>query len=120
MYCDIINDKIVNPSNIKGSREFDIDYTYFISCAEGYLIYDKKQDKIVVNPNFSKEQKEKSILDEIREYEEKLEILDKKRIRAICEPSIKNENTQESWLDFYNTQIIEIREKITNLKKIIE
>ena len=35
MYCDIIDNKIVNPSNITGSREFDIDYTYYISCAEG-------------------------------------------------------------------------------------
>ena len=116
MYCDIIDDKIVNPSNICGAREFDIDYTYYISCAEGYLVYDKNQDKIVVNPNFQKEEKQKNIVQQIKNYENKLEELDKKRIRAICEPSIKDEETQETWLDFYNSQVVEIREKILNLK----
>ena len=131
MYCDIIDDKIVNPSNICGAREFDIDYTYYISCAEGYLVYDKNQDKIVfqpvqnplsiqdkivANPNFQKEEKQKNIVQQIKNYENKLEELDKKRIRAICEPSIKDEETQETWLDFYNSQVVEIREKILNLK----
>ena len=116
MYCDIIDDKIVNPSNICGAREFDIDYTYFISCAEGYLIYDPIQDDIIINSNFNAEQKQRNIVQQIKNYENKLEELDKKRVRAICEPSIKDEETQETWLDFYNSQVVEIREKILNLK----
>lgn len=116
MYCDIIDNKIVNPSNISGKREFDIDYTYFISCAEGYLIYDPIQDDIIINSNFNAEQKQRNIVQQIKNYENKLEELDKKRVRAICEPSIKDEETQETWLDFYNFQVVEIREKILNLK----
>ena len=116
MYCDIIDNKIVNPSNISGKREFDIDYTYFISCAEGYLIYDPIQDDIIINSNFNAEQKQRNIVQQIKNYENKLEELDKKRVRAICEHSIKDEETQETWLDFYNSQVVEIREKILNLK----
>lgn len=116
MYCDIIDNKIINPSNISGKREFDIDYTYFISCAEGYLIYDPIKDDIIINSNFNAEQKQKNIVQQIKNYENKLEELDKKRIRAICEPSIKDEEIQETWLDFYNSQVVEIREKILNLK----
>lgn len=115
MYCDIIDNKIVNPSNISGSREFDIDYNYFISCAKDYLIYDENLDKIVINPNFRNSQDKKNILLEIQKYNKELEEIDKKRIRAICEPSIKNEETQETWLDFYNSQVVEIRNKIIEL-----
>ena len=120
MFCDIIDDKIVNPSNISGAREFEIDYTYYISCAEGYLVYDKNQDKIVVNPNFQKEEKQKNLLVLIKNYENELEELDKKRVRAICEPSIKDEETQETWLDFYNSQVAEIRQNLNTLKTEIE
>ena len=120
MYCDIIDNKIVNPSNITGSREFDIDYTYYISCAEGYLVYDSEQDKIIVNTEFKENQKKKKILQEVARYEKKLEELDKKRVRAICEPSIKDEETQETWLDYYNTQVKELRAELSILKETIE
>ena len=42
--------------------------------------------------------------------------LDIKRIRAICEPAIKNEATGETWLDYYNSQIIALREELKGLK----
>lgn len=45
------------------------------------------------------------IQNEIRKNEirTELENLDKKRIRAIAEPSMKDEN--QSWLEFYNNQV---------------
>jgi len=46
--------------------------------------------------------------------------LDTKRIRAVCEPSVKNEETGETWLEFYNNQICEIRIKINDLNNQIE
>lgn len=39
--------------------------------------------------------------------------LDKRRIRAIAEPSQKDENT--TWLQFYNAQIQELRTQIAGL-----
>lgn len=41
--------------------------------------------------------------------------LDSKRIRAICEPSIKDELTGETWLDYYNNQVAVLREELKNL-----
>ena len=41
--------------------------------------------------------------------------LDSKRIRAICEPSIKDETTGETWLDYYNSQVKVLREELKNL-----
>lgn len=48
-----------------------------------------------------------------------LQGLDLKRIRAVCEPSIKNENTGETWLEYYNSQIFEKREQLQELQERI-
>lgn len=42
----------------------------------------------------------------------KIEELDKKRIRASLEPSVKDETTGQTWLEFYNTQITDLRSQI--------
>lgn len=41
--------------------------------------------------------------------------LDKKRVRAICEPEIKDEETGQTWLEYYTLQIQELREEIKNI-----
>lgn len=45
------------------------------------------------------------------EIQTELEELDKKRIRAIAEPSMKDEN--QTWLEFYNNQIKELRKELS-------
>ena len=61
--------------------------------------------------------KQLKIQNAIRENEIliKLDELDKKRIRAIAEPSLKNENT--TWLEFYNSQITELRKELAEITK---
>ena len=61
--------------------------------------------------------KQLKIQNAIRENEIliKLDELDKKRIRAIAEPSLKNENT--TWLEFYNSQITELRKELSEITK---
>ena len=49
------------------------------------------------------------------EIEKELSNLDLKRIRAVCEPSIKDEETNETWLEYYNKQVIELREELKRL-----
>lgn len=44
-----------------------------------------------------------------------IEELDQKRIRAGFEPSIKDESTGQTWLDYYNLQIVDLRTQIANL-----
>ncbi len=43
--------------------------------------------------------------------------LDLKRIRAVCEPSVKDENTGETWLEFYNAQVLDLRNQINTLRE---
>lgn len=52
-----------------------------------------------------KQERYNAILDEIR-------LLDEKRVRAICEPSIKDEVTGETWLEYYNKQVLELRRRL--------
>ena len=56
---------------------------------------------------------------EIRKSEITQELLelDSKRIRAICEPSVKDETTGETWLDYYNSEVERLR---TELKELNE
>lgn len=41
--------------------------------------------------------------------------LDKKRIRAGFEPSVKDETTGQTWLDYYTSQILDLRAQIVTL-----
>lgn len=62
--------------------------------------------------------KQLKIQNEIRknEIQRELDTLDKKRIRAIAEPSMKDEN--ESWLEFYNKQIKTFRDELAQLNNL--
>jgi len=53
----------------------------------------------------------------VKEYEIQLQIdeIDKKRIRALCEPELKDPETGITWLDYYNSQILELRNRIQEL-----
>jgi len=62
---------------------------------------------------YKKAKKEKEIL--IEKIKKEIEETDLKRIRAICEPSIKDETINQSWLEYYNDEILKLREKINQL-----
>lgn len=49
------------------------------------------------------------------QLEVQLEELDKKSIRAMREPSVKDESTGQTWLEFYNAQILDLRAQLTAL-----
>lgn len=49
------------------------------------------------------------------ELQAKIDELDKRRIRAICEPSIKDSVTGQSWLEYYTEYIVSLREEISAL-----
>ena len=59
--------------------------------------------------------KQLKIQNAIRQQEilDELEILDKKRIRALAEPSLIDCDT--TWLEHYNTKIIALREELSQL-----
>lgn len=49
---------------------------------------------------------------QIEKIKTELAELDTKRIRAVCENEIKDETTGQTWLDYYNAQVKELRAKL--------
>ena len=67
-------------------------------------------------PHYTQEeQAEIERQERIGEIKQNLYELDLKRIRAVCENEIKDEQTNESWLEFYNKQITELRAELNSL-----
>ena len=61
------------------------------------------------------EQAEKKRQFDIQKIKSELAELDSKRIRAICENETKDAETGETWLDYYNNQIRELRSQLASL-----
>ena len=49
----------------------------------------------------------------LKEIQDELDELDKKRIRALAEPSLKDDDT--TWLEYYNSQISELRTEYNSI-----
>lgn len=78
----------------------------YISDNEKYIY---SEEKIIPNPNYEKILKERNKSEKISQIIEKLNELDSKRIRAVCENQIKDSQTGETWLEYYNSQANELR-----------
>src|SRR5574344_462689 len=59
-----------------------------------------KDNKITMNPNYENEIKERQKEEHNLKIETQISEIDKKRIRAISEPSVKDENSGETWLEY--------------------
>ena len=90
---------------------------------EGFIMnrgaYTRKYDEIIENGQAVKNKNYESEQEEILKEKTRLELLrqlddiDKKRIRAVCEPAMKTET--QSWLEYYNQRIFEIRQVMAEL-----
>lgn len=83
--------------------------TDYISDNDKYIY---SEEKIIPNPNYEKILKERNKSEKISEIIEKLNELDSKRIRAVCENQIKDTQTGETWLEYYNSQANELRNEL--------
>ncbi len=88
-------------------------YNEFIQEPLKYIYAD---GKIVENPNYENEKQREFIEKRLDEITQELEILDAKRIRAVCEDEVKSERSGETWLDYYNAQIYDLRVEYKSLE----
>lgn len=58
-------------------------------------------------------QKEKEI--QIEDLKSQIEEIDKKRIRAMAEPQLKDADSGQTWLEYYTQQILALRAQIAGL-----
>lgn len=115
MYVEIKDSKLISwcANPYKDYVEVDIDYSTFdpekYSVIEGILtnISETEEYKTKVN----EKEKEASLKD----LKFQIEDLDKKRIRAIAEPSLKDGETGQTWLEYYTEQIQALRVQVNSL-----
>lgn len=73
----------------------------------------KIENNKIVDNSQEYNSKQKSI--KIADLQRQIDELDKKRIRAISEPQIKDIATGQTWLEYYTEQIVALRAEINNL-----
>lgn len=98
---DLRGEEIINPeTNITTVCQ------NFGDLPEGYVLlaeYIKTDEYKKTIESKLREEKRQNLINRIDE-------LDKKRIRAVCEPEQKN--VEMSWLEYYTSQIVELRKQL--------
>ena len=99
-----------NIQNIEVTKEICKD---FILDKEKYIYSD---GKIIPNPTYETILKERNNFEKISNIIKKLNELDNKRIRAVCENQIKDTQTGETWLEYYNSQVDKLRKEMQSIE----
>ena len=74
----------------------------------GYMIYGDYLNSELYSQYVNHQQLKEQYYDILSQIND----LDTKRIRAICEPEVKDSETGETWLEYYTKQIALLREKL--------
>lgn len=87
--------------------------TDYFSDNEKYIY---SNGAIIKNPDYEEILKERKKSEKISEIIEKLNELDNKKIRAVCENQIKDSQTGETWLEYYNSQADNLRKEMQTIE----
>lgn len=100
----------------EGVQNIEVSDKVYNEFLEDELKYIFSNGKIIENPNYETDRQKFLAQKRIEEIKEELNELDTKRIRAVCESEMKTERTGESWLDYYNSQIYDLRIELKSLE----
>lgn len=112
MYVEIKDDKLLSwcEKPYLDYEYVDIDYETFdpdkYSVFDGVLTDISQSDEY--KSKVAQKEKEKTLMGLRIQMEE----LDKKRIRAIAEPQLKDAQSGQTWLEYYTEQISSLRARI--------
>lgn len=104
------------PQLTEGIENIEVSEDIYNNYMEDNLKYIYSDGKIIENPNYETEKQKQYINERVEEIKQELTDLDIKRIRAVCEADLKNERSGESWLDYYNSQIYDLRIELKSLE----
>lgn len=114
--------KLEKPYTEKQKADFIVEYNHNKNLrieATNLCLYALEDNEIlengipIENPEYISEQKKLFKEEEKKKLQLQLDELDKKRIRAICEPSMKTET--QSWLEYYNQQVLDLRQMLAKI-----
>ena len=120
-YIFVMKDDSINGSGqceqfTEGVKNIEVSEDVFNSYKNDNLKYVYLNGKIVPNPNYENDKQSVFIKERIEDIYRELELLDAKRIRAVCEDEVKDEKTGETWLDYYNSQVYDLRVELASLQ----
>ena len=122
-YLFIENEKINGCGEIKRAEPEIINLEVSDEIYNNYIIepykFIYKSGSVIQNPEYEKLKTQKEISDKISAISLQLEILDKKRIRAVCENTVKNTESGQTWLEYYNEKKKKLREQIFQLSDLL-
>ena len=72
---------------------------------------------LIKNPDYENLVVARAVQRRIAEIKESMRFLDEQRIRALAEPSVKDEETGETWLEYYNAQVQTLREELQGIEQ---
>lgn len=104
--CRCLNDEVLNV------EVFEDIYNDF--CNDP-LKYSYANGSIVENPDYELLKQEENKIRRIEQIKLELNDIDSKRIRAVCENTVKDSKTGQTWLEYYNEQAAELRESLNSL-----
>ena len=117
-YVHVKNEKITGCGQAKNISEnvtnVTVSETIFNALVDDLESYVYQEGNIIPNPNYEEVLQERNKASQILTIKKQLDDLDKKRIRAICEPSEKEAGV--TWIDFYNSQVLSLRQQLTSLE----
>lgn len=100
----------------EGVQNIEVSEDVYNEFIQEPLLYIYSDGQIVENSNYENEKQKEFIEKRLEEISNELNLLDIKRIRALCEDEIKTERTGETWLDYYNSQIYDLRVEYKSLE----
>ena len=100
----------------EGVQNIEVSEYVYNEFIQEPLLYIYSDAQIVENSNYENEKQKEFIEKRLEEISNELNLLDIKRIRALCEDEIKTERTGETWLDYYNSQIYDLRVEYKSLE----
>ena len=124
-YINIENGKINGGSELANSRFWTDDYFQIEVTEDEYnaiiseqekFLYDTETNSIIENPDYEAAKAEETNNIRVKEIKQELKLIDEQRIRAMAEPSVKDEETGETWLEYYNSQAAKLRDELNSLE----
>ncbi|MDE6138717.1 MAG: hypothetical protein K2F57_04525 [Candidatus Gastranaerophilales bacterium] len=100
----------------EGIQNIEVSEDVYNSFMQEPLMYMFSDGKIVENPNYENDKQKVYIQQRLDEILNELEVLDAKRVRAVCEDEVRSERTGETWLDYYNALIYDLRVEYKSLE----
>lgn len=104
--CRCLNDDTLN---------IEISENLYNDFCNDPLKYTYVNNSIIENQDYEFLKQEESEARRIEHIKLELNDIDSKRIRAVCENTVKDSETGETWLEYYNAKAAELRESLNSL-----